>query len=94
MLAVAAVLAAVALLAQLLRHCLRPRDPPPRPADGALDAWAKLVRGALRLKRVRRLWHVLGVWLQEIKERGRLAYLPDEPAAAPPAREARWRRRA
>ena len=35
------------------------------------DAWARLVRRARRLGRLRRLWALVGHHLQEVKRRGR-----------------------
>ena len=35
------------------------------------EAWARIVRGLRRLARLRRLWAVMGHWLNEVKRRGR-----------------------
>eukprot|EP00812_Abedinium_dasypus_P016219 NODE_9924_length_324_cov_0.925651.p3 GENE.NODE_9924_length_324_cov_0.925651~~NODE_9924_length_324_cov_0.925651.p3 ORF type:complete len:87 (+),score=17.86 NODE_9924_length_324_cov_0.925651:57-317(+) len=37
----------------------------------AQAVWARLVRALIGLAKVRRRWHVTGVWLAEIKQRGR-----------------------
>ena len=45
----------------------------------ALEAWVRLTRGVRRVARLRRIFAFVGHWLQEIKARGRQAYLIDAP---------------
>ncbi len=47
----------------------RPVARGPRDAERALQRWERLVHRARRLKRLRRLWNVLGAYLREIKHR-------------------------
>ena len=35
------------------------------------ERWARLVRGAFRLARLRRKWASIGHWLRKVSERGR-----------------------
>ena len=41
------------------------------PAAAAVLRWERVVRGALRVARRRRLWSALGNWLGEVRRRGR-----------------------
>ena len=50
-------------------------EPERQPQDCSLPVlllWARLVRRARRLKRLRRIWATIGNYLREVKERGRL----------------------
>ena len=38
--------------------------------------WARLVKGAQRLRQLRRLWHFLGEHLRQVKESGRCGSRP------------------
>ena len=52
-----------------------PEPEPERQPQGyslpVLLLWARLVRRARRLKRLRRIWATIGNYLREVKERGR-----------------------
>ena len=41
------------------------------PAATAVLRWERVLRGALRVARRRRLWSALGNWLGEVRRRGR-----------------------
>ena len=81
----------VAVITILLQRCaaalaglregseaLRSRD-----SGAVLGSWTRIVRGARRLRRLRRIWHHLGEFLKDIKRSGQ--GLED---SVPPAR---WR---
>jgi hypothetical protein len=38
-------------------------------SERGIRAWKRVVRKLQRIKRLRRIWHVLGTWLNEIKKR-------------------------
>ena len=68
---------AVVLLTLLLRAGWAAARPAAEPSAEAAAAeaetvvrWQRIVRGACRLRQLRRLWHVLGCWLREVKLRG------------------------